>query len=71
MWVAISLALLAGPLELTAQNPAETAKTARGKSRSDWAFQPIANPAFTRHCSICSAWTNRSSLSTTPAVSNN
>ena len=46
MWVAISLALLAGPLELTAQNPAETAKTARGKSRSDWAFQPIANPAL-------------------------
>ena len=44
-WVAISLALLAGPFELWAQNPAETSKTGRGPGTSDWAFKPIASPA--------------------------
>ena len=44
-WVAISLALLTGPLEVSAQNPAETSKTERGKGNSDWAFKPLANSA--------------------------
>ena len=44
-WVAVCLALLAGPLDLSAQNPVVTVKTGRRPGKSDWAFKPIASPA--------------------------
>ncbi len=44
-WKTIAFALLAGLLELSAQNPAETSKIGRGLAKNDWAFKPIANPA--------------------------
>ncbi|MFN0126764.1 MAG: DUF1549 and DUF1553 domain-containing protein, partial [Verrucomicrobiales bacterium] len=48
-WVAIALSWLTGVVESSAQDPAEpgqTPKTGRELDQRDWAFKPIANPAF-------------------------